>query len=155
MSLWVEEILQEIGGISPEQEKFAEPSEALSDCDHVVGVLDGTHGDLRKLLFLLMQYHRYISEIIPTLELYSGEQYEEQVRRVKFLIKKYDALDNIFWISVRSTFSPLKEKDCVAIRKGWKVVWVEKEQSTLDGFVVILGDSRNKNKKPPFDVSWN
>lgn len=155
MSLWIREILKEIENVSPEQEKFAEPNEKLGDCDHVVGILDGAHSDLRKLLFLLMQYHRYISELIPTLELYSGEQYEEEVQRVKFLARKHDTLDNIFWISVRSTFPILEEKDCVSIRKGWKVVWVEKEQSTLAGLVVIFGDSRNQNKNPPFDVSWN
>lgn len=66
--------------------------------------------------------------------------------------KQWEILDKIFWLTLHEEFPILKTKAEVGIRRGWKVVWVEKPclalPELLQGLMDIFGTNPPEN---PFE----
>lgn len=136
MSAWLKSIQSAIKKVVDEDS--VEPDYEGCRHDHIVGVADA---DLRKLYYLFLQNKKQSREAAAAVLLLSGEAREAKLQEAAKFDSQADVLRDVFWISCRHSFPELWDKPNIGIRKGWKVVWTEHEQPSLEIIGTLMGAS--------------
>lgn len=113
-----------------------EPKDKVPEGATVVGVMPEELRRLAALRGILCDEHNEIAERGQE-ELRAIDSRAEQkkaMRRIKYELhiadKKYAAIDELFWIGVRTTFPELNGKSSVSFGEGWQVYWEEEKEET-------------------------
>lgn len=119
MSTWLDEIRMEIENMDPAS-IIEPPAEVNREHDHIVCEAEDS---LRKLYTLTMQLEKEANMMLVNAR-FSGNiaNMLEAAENAQRLMRKVDALREIFWISLKDSYD-LWDKPTVGVRKGWKVVW--------------------------------
>ena len=139
----MKKIFNDLGMVTEEMANLAEPDEEVGPQEHVIGILDL---DLRKFFFVFRRYCDLLIEKAGPISASSPKKLKEEIVCLKM---QTDTLKDIFWSSCYYNFPKLRGKVSIGVRRGWKIVWVERE---LDG--IILGfvspnDSGGDGSKTP------
>ena len=111
-----------------------EPNREVGPKDHKVGKADP---EVRKLYSLGMQWDKAAHETMLAARYLSDKtKQQEAIAKAEELHEKSEILLNIFWASLKDSFS-LWGKPKIGIRTGWYVVWSEDDIPSILG---ILGD---------------
>ncbi len=148
---WLKLILERIAVTSPEPATHSLPQDAVGTHDYIVGRLGDDHTELRKLHSLMLLYCDEVLDIMSEIKSYSQSGFYDDLpklnTRLNVTIKKRDTLIHLFWVSVCDEFPILWEKDLMAIREDWQIVWIETSES---GFSTLAEKSI-----PVRNVNWN
>ncbi len=136
--LWLVSMVAALAEITEETIlAMPEIDEPVGKKESVVGVLDF---DLLKLLYLRGQCKEKITVIYEAMspcaaqECFS-EKNEPSRGQIIILAAEHEALDQIFWVSLRTRFPELTGKDKIGVREGWKVVWSEDITDAIFGLI--------------------
>lgn len=137
---WLKKIFNDLSMVTEEMANSAEPDEEVGPQEHVIGILDL---DLRKFFFVFRRYRDLLIERATLLSANSPKKLKEEI--VCFKIQT-DILKDIFWSSCRYHFPELRDKMAIGLRRGWKIVWVERG---LDGIVIGFASSNDLDVDGP------
>lgn len=139
MTMWMESILAELKSVPVTVEGDAEPDEEPGPKEHVVGIADS---GLRKTFCLIKEYRRRTMRAAADIEVSSATAREEKKNEAAWFYAQAELLTEVFWLSCRAAFPELRSKASIGIRKGWKVIWSEADESRtkISGVVIGLGD---------------
>lgn len=128
---WLELLSLEVGSIS--EEEFIEPDVKLDEeFDHPVGEADE---DLRRLFTKWRQLMEAADRTAVDARYARDERARQEVATQAWeLLTKAQIVGELFWICVKDSFD-LWTKSSVGIRKGWIVVWSEREDSPVIGLL--------------------
>jgi len=124
--LVIEWLNEKLAGITPEDlQKFMPKEEVDPTKERVVGEVPE---NLRPL-YVLAMYHRLREQelrarIMATM-LVTGSPDEELVSKAANEDMQADGFLRLFWVILRDTMN-LWKVECIGVRKGWKVVMVER-----------------------------
>ncbi len=120
MSAWLEKIKTEMESVKNDGTLEAQMQEQHLK-EEFIGVVPE---DLRKIYLLHQEYSRKLAEAVAVSETLFGALREEKLAEVRSLEKQAITIFDIFWVSFRTLFPNTWNKS-VAIRKGWRAVFVE------------------------------
>ncbi|MCX6787199.1 MAG: hypothetical protein NTY93_01595 [Candidatus Kaiserbacteria bacterium] len=147
---WLDSIQEELKGVTEAQKNSVEPKEEPGPKDHVVGVIDGK---FCALFFLVEQNRKQVIKVATALKkrIEAGRDIDkEKFKAANELHTQVSTLKNIFWMSLSVAFPDLHGRTLLGIRKGWKVVWSDPEESELEPAIFVFGSMRGGN-----DISFN
>lgn len=116
--------------------EFIEPTEAVQDGEHVVGVVPES---LKKLYTLSLLKQKAKDEAMLEAKYASGELAERLSTEAHELNGKAHVLMELFRIALSDEFG-LWDKPSAALRVGWQVVWFERKRPRFDDFLRGLLD---------------
>ncbi|MDO8560219.1 MAG: hypothetical protein Q7S23_04285 [bacterium] len=127
---------------------LAEPREdGISENDHVVGSLPD---DLKRLYTLRLRsitdeplvQAKALRALADVTQEHRGvvpaASVDDVERSLELQRHRRRALDTLFWTALRTEFPELATKRCLAIRKGWQVVWSEDESDDAPRALIII-----------------
>jgi hypothetical protein len=140
--MWIESILAEFKSVPVTVEGDAEPDEEQGSKEHVVGIADS---GLRRAFCLVSEYRRRTMRAAADTEVGNAKAREEKKNEAAWFYAQAGLLSEIFWLSCRAAFPELRDKASIGIRKGWKVIWSEADESRakISGVVIGVGDLAN------------
>ncbi|MBI3420709.1 MAG: hypothetical protein HY006_01475 [Candidatus Sungbacteria bacterium] len=132
-----------------------EPKEEIGSNDHVVGVLDD---NLLRLQGLRIAAHEKLDAFKEVAAVHAAghlldrvidpEECKNMHRKLKHLAREATKLKRLFWDDVNATFPELQNKNNIAVRKGFQVVWTdgppEKDSDTETIVVSSLEEAAEK-----------
>ncbi len=144
MDIWFDSVRKEKEEISQAQINLVAPITEVQKGDHVFAV---ANDELRKIYYLIYQRQKRAVELDSTPVLNGRERWERTLDRL-CLDGEIESLETSFWTSVFVLFRDSLNTSSARyfVRKGWKLVWVEKHEesspSSSSGQILVSGSRR-------------
>jgi hypothetical protein len=136
MIRFLQELVEELDQI--EVTRVEEPKGEIKHGDIPVGTCSDELKKLyglrtqagRKVIDLRKQIFGRLAESLDASQETLAELEEIEGQRV-IADLRLQAIDNLFWVAVRSEFPAIAARCTIAIRKGWLIVWCKKDDEGI------------------------
>ena len=121
-----------------------QPNTSLGKDDHVAGIMSE---DLRLMYGVWDSKREELVSLVKKLQHilidHQGEpkppqEFLDSQAKLALLNSKVEALEALFWNSVRHEFPSIADKYSIGVRWGWKVVWKDDDRQHSGDFLAIL-----------------
>ena len=140
---FLKELQDGLGQVDLEQ--VEEPAVELEDDDEVVGVLPEELQRLYALKVKASEAHRAIhGEILQFCGRHISSltepppEFDQLAQRHNLAVHRAEALDNLFWTSVRIEFPELANKGTIGLAEEWQVYWRKPRKSNVSPLAALI-----------------